>query len=117
MICELRVYEAMPGRLAALHRRFETITLPIWARLGIRPLGFWTTMVGSSNNALMYLLAWQSLAEREAVWDGFLADPEWIRLKAETEVDGILVRTASNELLVPTSYSPGMAHAQFEEAI
>ena len=47
MIHELRVYRCLPGRLPALLNRFETITLGIWARHGIRPAGFWTTVIAS----------------------------------------------------------------------
>ena len=40
MIYELRVYHAVPGRLPDLLKRFDTITLKIWERHGIRPIGW-----------------------------------------------------------------------------
>ena len=40
MIYELRIYEAVPGRLPDLNNRFSTITLKIWERHGIRQAGF-----------------------------------------------------------------------------
>lgn len=76
MIHELRIYTCLPGRLPALQQRFETATLAIWEQLGIRSLGFWTTMIGSSSNDLTYLLEWRSLAEREQKWAEFVADRE-----------------------------------------
>jgi hypothetical protein len=39
MIHELRIYECVPGRLPALNKRFETVTLKVWQRLGIRQGG------------------------------------------------------------------------------
>jgi hypothetical protein len=105
MIYEMRVYHCVPGRLPALLRRFETITLGIWERHGIRQAGFWTTVVGSSNQALTYLLAWESLAEREQKWGAFQADPEWLAKRAETERDGQIVAHITNELLAPTTFS------------
>jgi hypothetical protein len=105
VIYELRVYHCLPGRLPALLKRFETITLGIWERHGIRQAGFWTTLVGSSNQTLTYLLAWESLAERETKWNAFASDPEWLAKRAETEKDGAIVSTISNEFLVPTSFS------------
>ncbi len=105
MIYELRVYHCVPGRLPALLKRFETITLGIWERHGIRQAGFWTTLVGSSNQTLTYLLAWESLAERETKWTAFASDPDWLAKRAETEKDGAIVSTISNEFLVPTSFS------------
>jgi hypothetical protein len=40
MIHELRIYHCAPGRLAALNSRFETITLKMWEKHGIRQAGF-----------------------------------------------------------------------------
>jgi len=45
------------------------------------------------------------LAEREERWNAFLADPEWIAIKAETEKNNPLVQNISNELLAPTDFS------------
>ena len=87
MIYELRVYHAVPGRLPDLLKRFDTITLKIWERHKIKQAGFWTVLVGESSQDLFYLVQWESLAEREKKWAAFLADPEWIAKRAETEKD------------------------------
>ena len=105
MIYELRIYELVPGKLPDLHRRFETITCKIWDRLGIKQAGFWTVLVGDSNQALYYLLAWESLADREKKWNAFQADPEWIAKRAETEKDGPIVAKVVNSFLQPTAFS------------
>ena len=105
MIYETRVYRCVPGRLPALLKRFETITLKLWEKPGIRQAGFFTTLVGESNQELTYLLAWESLAERDKKWNAFQADPEWITARAKTEEDGPIVGNIVNQLLVPTSFS------------
>ena len=105
MIYELRVYSCIPGRLPVLLKRFENTTLNIWKRHGIRPSGFWTVLVGDGSNDLYYLLAWESLAEREKKWGAFQSDPEWIAARAKTEEDGQIVGNIVNQLLVPTSFS------------
>ncbi|MBG1241139.1 NIPSNAP family protein [Nostoc sp. NZL] len=105
MIYELRIYHAMPGRLPALLSRFQNHTLQIWEKHGIRQAGFWTTLVGESNQQLTYMLAWDSMAERQERWNAFLADPEWIAISTETEKDGLLVQNISNQLLAPTAFS------------
>ena len=46
MIHELRVYRCVPGRLPDLNRRFETVTLKLFEKHGIRQVGFWTTVIG-----------------------------------------------------------------------
>jgi hypothetical protein len=105
MILEMRVYRCVPGRLPALLKRFETVTLRIWERHGIKQAGFFTTLVGESNQELTYFLAWDSLAEREKKWNAFLADQEWITARARTEEDGQIVANIVSQFLVPTAFS------------
>ncbi len=105
MIYELRVYHAVPGRLPDLLKRFDTITLKIWERHKIKQAGFWTVLVGESNQALYYLLQWESLADRETKWNAFQADPEWHTKRAETEKNGPIVARVVNSFLQPISFS------------
>lgn len=105
MIHELRIYHCAPGRLPALHDRFQTITLKLWEKFGIRPIGFWTTLTGPSNQTLTYMLQWDSLAERETKWNAFASDPEWLIKRAETEAVAIIVERIENQFLTPTGYS------------
>ena len=105
MIYELRIYRAMPGRLPALIARFQNHTIGIWRKHGIRPVGFWTTIVGESKQNLIYILAWENAAEREKLWKAFLTDPEWVRISTDSERDGQLVEDINNQLLAPTPFS------------
>ena len=105
MIYEMRIYRTLPGRLPNLLARFQNHTLRIWEKHGIRQAGFWTTLVGESNNELTYLLAWESLAERETNWPAFMADPEWLAARGESEKDGPIVASFSNQILAPTAFS------------
>jgi GH24 family phage-related lysozyme (muramidase) len=105
MIYELRIYHCIPGRLPALLKRFETITLELWERHGIKQAGFWTVGIGESNQDLYYLLAWDSLADREKKWNAFASDPEWHEKRADTEADGQIVASVNNQILTPTNFS------------
>ena len=105
MLYELRIYQVTPGRLDDLNRRFETTTLRLWEKYGFRQVGFWTTVIGESNNILYYMLQWESLAEREKKFNAFVVDPEWLATRAETEKDGQLIQCVTNYILKPTSYS------------
>jgi hypothetical protein len=105
VIYELRVYRCMPGRLPDLNKRFETITLKLWEKHGIRQVGFWTTLVGESNQELHYMLEWKDMTERERLFGAFLKDPEWLAARAQSEANGQLVANISNTILVPTAYS------------
>jgi hypothetical protein len=105
VLYEYRHYQATPGKMPTLNRRFAEVTTKIWERLGIRPIGFWEAVVGSSNE-LHYLLQWNDMAEREQKWDAFLKDPEWQEKRALTEQDGPLVAKTTNYFWRPTAYSP-----------
>ena len=105
MILEMRVYRCLPGRLPALIKRFETITLKLWEKHGIKQAGFFTTLIGESNQELTYFLAWDSLADREKKWAGFMSDPDWMSARAKSEEDGQIVANIVSQLLVPTAFS------------
>jgi hypothetical protein len=105
VIHELRIYRCMPGRLPDLNKRFETHTLKIWEKHGIRQVGFWTTVIGESNQDLTYLLEWKDLAERERVWTAFMSDPVWMAARADSEKNGPIVAQITSSILAPTAFS------------
>jgi hypothetical protein len=105
MIYEMRQYRCLPGRLPALLKRFETATLKIWEKHGIKQAGFFTTVIGESNQDLTYFLAWDSLAEREKKWGAFMTDPDWMKARAESEADGQIVANIVSQILAPTAFS------------
>ena len=105
MIYEMRVYRCLPGRLPALLNRFATITLKIWDKHGIKQAGFYTTLIGTSNQELTYFLAWESLADREKKWTAFQSDPDWLAGRAASEADGQIIDNIVSQLLVPTAFS------------
>ena len=105
MIYEMRVYRCVPGRLPALLKRFETVTLKLWEKHGIKQAGFFTTLIGESNQELTYLLAWESMADRETKWGKFMTDPDWMKARAESEADGQIVGNIVSQILAPTAFS------------
>jgi hypothetical protein len=106
MVYELRTYSAMPGRLPDLNRLFADITMGFFKKHNIQVVGFWTNELGGSSDQLIYMLAYDSLADREKKWGGFFADPDRLAKFAETEKNGPLVRRLTAQILRPTAYSP-----------
>ena len=64
-----------------------------------------TTLVGPNANDLTYMLAWESLADREKKWNAFFADPEWLEARADSEKDGQINAKVSSSFLTPTKFS------------
>ncbi len=106
MIYEYRVYEAMPGKLPELHARFRNHTIKLFEKHGFKNIGYWTADAGDYSDRLIYIVAFESAAQREKAWAAFRADPEWQKVRAESERNGPLVRRVFNTLLSPTDYSP-----------
>ncbi len=105
MIYELRIYTCLPGRLPALLKRFETATLRLWEKHGIKQAGFWTTLIGPVSNDLTYLIAWESMAEREKKWVAFQSDPDWLAARTASEADGQILTNVASSFLTPTAFS------------
>ena len=75
MIYELRIYECYGGRLPALNKRFSEHTCELFERHGIKNVGYWTNVIGPSNNDLIYLVAFDDMGQRERAWASFPGGP------------------------------------------
>lgn len=84
-LVEMRVYQAASeAQLNGVHERFAGPEIPIFHRCGIHPVFYGTTLAGAQMPNLTYLTPFRSLAEREAAWAKFQADPEWLKVKQES---------------------------------
>ena len=104
-IQELRIYDAMPGKMQALHDRFANHTIGLFEKHGIENIAYWVDDVGTSNR-LIYLLGYADLGGREKSFNAFGADPAWQQARADSEQDGPLVRVSRHYILRRTPYSP-----------
>ena len=105
MIYEYRVYEAVPGRINDIVARFRNHTVELFEKHGIRNIGYWTPNIGGYNNELVYIVAFEDVAQRERAWASFRADPEWHKVVAASEANGPIVARITNTLLTPTDFS------------
>jgi hypothetical protein len=105
-VFELRIYHTLPGRLDALNKRFRDHTCKLFEKHGITNVGYWTNSIGGRSDELVYILGFESLAQRDSAWVAFGTDPEWRAAAAESEKDGPLVHHIENRILRPTDFSP-----------
>jgi hypothetical protein len=88
-VFELRTYTAHPGKFEAMKARFRQHILPLFKKHKMELVGFWTYADAPlSGNTLVYVLAHPSREAAAANWKAFQADPEKIKVWAETEKDG-----------------------------
>jgi hypothetical protein len=103
-VYELRTYVVPEDKLAPLNARFRNHTMRIFQRHGISSVAYFTpTDAVKSKNTLVYLIAHPSRAEADKNWEAFRADPEWVKVAAES---GVPRPTITSEFLTATDYSP-----------
>ncbi|HVE39694.1 MAG TPA: NIPSNAP family protein [Planctomycetota bacterium] len=103
---EMRTYYTNPGKMSALHARFKNHTTRLFEKHGMTNVGYWSPTSGdNAENTLVYILAYPSKEAREKSWKDFLADPEWVKAKADSEKDGVIVAKVESRFMTPTEYS------------
>ncbi len=101
MIYELRTYQLKIGGIPQYLAIAENRLLPALAEHGIKPVGFWTTDIGTLNE-VVHLWAYRDLNERQEKWAKWAADPR--RPEFLKELSQIIV-SQSNKILSPTAFS------------
>ncbi len=109
---EMRTYTATPGNLPRLLDRFRQNTVALFSRHGMRHFGYFVPLPGQpgADDTLIYFLTHDSPEAHAASFAAFGKDPEWTKVKAESEAsaggsltvpDGV-----KSELLKATDFSP-----------
>lgn len=101
---ETRIYYTEPGRLEALLSRFRNHTTKIFEKHGMTNVGYWVPL--HEENKLIYVLAYPDRTSRDASWKAFGADPEWVKVRTESEVSGKIVSKVESIFMDATDFSP-----------
>src|SRR5882757_11308278 len=107
VVYELRIYHTFEGKLEALLKRFREQETKIFERLGMHGVGYWTpTDEPLKGRTLVYMLAHRSREAATASWERFKVDPEWVKLKAESEAGVEFVEKHESTFMALTDFSP-----------
>jgi hypothetical protein len=69
-------------------------------------IGYWVPQDGDrSKNTLIYILAHPSREEAAKNWKEFSADPEWVKVRADSEANGKIVIKTESVFMSPTDFS------------
>ena len=104
---ELRTYYPAPGKMDALNARFREHTTRLFEKHGMTNIGYWVVADAKpGEEKLIYILAHKNREAADASWKAFRSDPDWQKVKAETEKDGpILAKPVESVYLTATDYS------------
>jgi hypothetical protein len=105
-VYELRVYTPNEGKLDAVNARFRDHTRAIFDRHHMKSVGYWLPTEGAEAGKFVYILEHPSREDAKKNWEAFNADPEWVKVKAESEANGKLVAKVDSTFMTPTDYSP-----------
>jgi hypothetical protein len=106
-VFELRIYTAAPGKMDLLNKRFREHTLRLFEKHGIKSVGYWTEADKQKEERLYYLVAYPDRKSRDKMLvNGIAADPEFLKIVAESEKEGKLTTKIESVILTPTDYSP-----------
>jgi len=106
-VFELRTYTAPDGKLGDLHARFRDHTIRIFNKHGMKSVIYLAPQdAPDSANTLIYLLEHPSREAAKKAWADFQADPEWIKVSADSQVNGRIVSKVVSVFADPTEYSP-----------
>ena len=101
---EMRTYYAAPGKAEAMHSRFRDHTNKLFVKHGMALIGYWVPV--EKPDTLVYILAYPSKEARESCWKAFMADPDWVKAKTASEVNGKIVSKVESVYLDSTDFSP-----------
>src|SRR4051794_30733307 len=98
---ELRTYTVREGSsIDLLHSRFRDHTTALFKKHGMTVVGYWQPV--AKLDTLIYILAYQDAAARDAAWAAFNVDPEWVKTRTEMQVNV----QVDNVFMAATDYSP-----------
>jgi hypothetical protein len=104
-VFELRTYTCNEGKIEALKARFRDHTVQIFKRHNIESIGYWVPSDPAKKDTLVYIVAHPNKETADKNWDAFKKDPEWIKVKADSEANGALVQKVESVFMNPTDFS------------
>lgn len=105
-VYELHLHHVNEGKIDALAARFGADTDALFQRHNMKSIGYWVPEdPPHSQNLFIYVLEHPSREEAKKNCQAFQGDPEWKRVKAESETAGPLANHIDSYFMDPTTFS------------
>jgi len=109
---ELRTYKASEKNLPNLLARFSNHTCKLFEKHGVTNVAYWTPAdeKQGADDTLIYIVAHKSKEAGETNFKAFRADPDWVKVKADSEKaagGSLTVKDGVKSVFMqPTDFSP-----------
>jgi hypothetical protein len=108
---EMRRYTTNSGKLKKLDARFRDHTVKLFTKHGITNLPYFHLTEGQDgqNTTLLYFLSFENEESRNASFEAFSKDQNWVDAKNASQSDGgpiLIKKGVASTLLQATHYSP-----------
>lgn len=105
-VYELRTYTTPEGKLGDLQARFRNHTVKLFEKHGMTNIGYWVPQDAPlSQNTLIYVLAHKDRETAKQSWAAFGKDPDWVKARTASEVNGRLTTQVVSVFMDPTDFS------------
>jgi hypothetical protein len=105
-VYELRTYTTPEGKLGDLQARFRDHTVKLFEKQGMTNIGYWVPQDAPlSQNTLIYVLAHKDRETAKQSWAAFGKDPEWVKARTASEVNGRLTTQVVSVFMDPADFS------------
>lgn len=106
-VFEVRRYES--NNTSTLRRKikmFDDGEIAIFRKVGMQPVFFGETIVGTHMPNLTYMLGYDDVAHRDKTWRAFASDPDWQKMRALPGLsDAEVVSNITNFMVTPLVFS------------
>ncbi len=104
-LLELRIYESYnEDAFRRKVKMFDDEELPLFEKVGLHPMFFGEQLAGSNMPALVYMLWFKDMEEREANWNKFRISDEW-KVMSGKEIYADTVSKVRKIFLTPMDFS------------
>src|SRR3954468_14132401 len=105
-VYELRMYHVSAGKMNDLKERFGKHTDAIFKRHNMISVGYGQPEdPPNSENLFVYILEHPSREQAKKNWEAFHDDPEWKKVKDESEKNGPLTTQIDSYFMDPVTFS------------
>ena len=105
-VYELRTYTTHEGKLADLQARFRNHTVKLFEKHGMTNVGYFVPQDAPlAQNTLIYVLSHKDRETAAQSWAEFRNDPDWVKARTASEVNGPLNTKVVSVFMDPLDFS------------